>query len=81
MMPSTHSRPDDALLQKSLQSTISRYVERAELVLRCKALLINLNCLKTLFIESWCDDEHIIEDNVRRVKISSPDVSNILAKN
>ncbi|RJE21291.1 6-phosphofructo-2-kinase [Aspergillus sclerotialis] len=31
-------------------------------------------CLvKTLFIESWCDDERIIEENVRRVKISSPD--------
>ena len=30
---------------------------------------------KTLFIESWCDDERIIEENVRRVKISSPDVS------
>ena len=30
--------------------------------------------LKTLFIESWCDDERIIEENVRRVKISSPDV-------
>lgn len=30
---------------------------------------------QTLFIESWCDDEHIIEENVRRVKISSPDVS------
>ena len=30
---------------------------------------------QTLFIESWCDDERIIEENVRRVKISSPDVS------
>lgn len=30
--------------------------------------------MKTLFIESWCDDERIIEENVRRVKISSPDV-------
>lgn len=30
---------------------------------------------KTLFIESWCDDERIIEENVLRVKISSPDVS------
>ncbi|KGO37563.1 Bifunctional 6-phosphofructo-2-kinase/fructose-2, 6-bisphosphate 2-phosphatase [Penicillium expansum] len=29
--------------------------------------------IETLFIESWCDDEHIIEENVRRVKISSPD--------
>lgn len=30
--------------------------------------------LKTLFIESACDDERIIEENVRNVKISSPDV-------
>lgn len=30
--------------------------------------------IQTLFIESWCDDERIIEENVRRVKISSPDV-------
>ncbi|KAL4782302.1 6-phosphofructo-2-kinase-domain-containing protein [Aspergillus varians] len=29
--------------------------------------------IETLFIESWCDDYHIIEENVRRVKISSPD--------
>lgn len=29
---------------------------------------------KTLFIESACDDERIIEENVRSVKISSPDV-------
>lgn len=33
------------------------------------------NNMQTLFIESWCDDEKIIEENVRRVKISSPDVS------
>lgn len=30
---------------------------------------------QTLFIESACDDERIIEENVRSVKISSPDVS------
>lgn len=30
--------------------------------------------LQTLFIESSCDDERIIEENVRSVKISSPDV-------
>ncbi|KAL2786053.1 6-phosphofructo-2-kinase-domain-containing protein [Aspergillus keveii] len=29
--------------------------------------------IETLFIESWCDDHRIIEENVRRVKISSPD--------
>ncbi|KAL4926514.1 6-phosphofructo-2-kinase-domain-containing protein [Aspergillus undulatus] len=29
--------------------------------------------IETLFIESWCDDDRIIEENVRRVKISSPD--------
>ncbi|KAE8360046.1 6PF2K-domain-containing protein [Aspergillus caelatus] len=29
--------------------------------------------IETLFIESWCDDERIIEENVLRVKISSPD--------
>ncbi|KAL2862988.1 6-phosphofructo-2-kinase-domain-containing protein [Aspergillus lucknowensis] len=29
--------------------------------------------IETLFIESWCDDSRIIEENVRRVKISSPD--------
>jgi hypothetical protein len=34
--------------------------------------------MQTLFIESWCDDEKIIEENVRRVKISSPDVSGTL---
>lgn len=36
---------------------------------------VELTWPKTLFIESWCDDERIIEENVRRVKISSPDVS------
>lgn len=34
--------------------------------------------VQTLFIESSCDDERIIEQNVRRVKISSPDVSVLL---
>ncbi|KAL2855526.1 6-phosphofructo-2-kinase-domain-containing protein [Aspergillus pseudoustus] len=29
--------------------------------------------IETLFIESLCDDHRIIEENVRRVKISSPD--------
>ena len=29
---------------------------------------------QTLFIESACNDERIIEENVRSVKISSPDV-------
>lgn len=29
--------------------------------------------IETLFIESSCDDERIIEENVRSVKISSPD--------
>jgi len=30
--------------------------------------------IQTIFIESYVDDQSIIEDNVRRVKISSPDV-------
>lgn len=38
-------------------------------------LVTDFSFYKTLFIESWCDDERIIEENVRRVKISSPDVS------
>jgi len=29
--------------------------------------------IQTLFIESYCDDEKLIEENVRNVKISSPD--------
>jgi predicted kinase len=31
--------------------------------------------IKTIFIESSCDNQEIIEQNVRSVKISSPDVS------
>jgi len=31
--------------------------------------------IQTIFIESICDDQEIIEQNVRSVKISSPDVS------
>jgi len=31
--------------------------------------------IQTIFIESSCDNEEIIEQNVRSVKISSPDVS------
>lgn len=31
--------------------------------------------IQTIFIESACDDQEIIEQNVRNVKISSPDVS------
>lgn len=32
--------------------------------------------IQTLFIESFCTDEKIIEENVRSVKISSPDYAN-----
>ena len=32
---------------------------------------------KTLFIESHCNDQRIIEENVRSVKISSPDVGTL----
>lgn len=34
------------------------------------------HAVQTLFIESACDDERIIEENVRSVKISSPDYVN-----
>lgn len=37
-------------------------------------MIIYCLLLKTLFIESACDDVRIIEENVRNVKISSPDV-------
>jgi hypothetical protein len=33
--------------------------------------------MQTLFIESQCTDQRIIEENVRSVKISSPDVSDV----
>lgn len=33
------------------------------------------NTAQTLFIESYVDDEAILRDNARNVKISSPDVS------
>ena len=36
---------------------------------------MNSRAFKTLFIESVCEDQRIIEENVRNVKISSPDVS------
>lgn len=35
--------------------------------------------IQTLFIESACTDKRIIEENVRSVKISSPDVRSILS--
>ena len=33
--------------------------------------------IQTIFIESLCDDQEIIEQNVRSVKISSPDVPSL----
>lgn len=33
--------------------------------------------VQTLFLESFVDDEKILRENARNVKISSPDVSNI----
>lgn len=30
--------------------------------------------IQTIFVESSCDDQELIEQNVRNVKISSPDV-------
>ena len=40
---------------------------------RCLAKEFSKHEVETLFIESACDDEKIIEENVRSVKISSPD--------
>jgi hypothetical protein len=37
-----------------------------------------LTCLQTLFLESYVDDQLILEENARSVKISSPDVSCIV---
>lgn len=37
--------------------------------------LLDKRGIQTIFIESACDDQEIIEQNVRSVKISSPDVS------
>lgn len=53
----------------NLRNMISRSVEFPRPKTQC------LPVYQTLFIESWCDDYRIIEENVRRVKISSPDVS------
>jgi 6-phosphofructo-2-kinase / fructose-2,6-biphosphatase 4 len=36
--------------------------------------LMEQNDIQTIFIESLCDNPEIIEQNVRSVKISSPDV-------
>lgn len=45
----------------------SPHLAQADMIMYCLLL-------KTLFIESACDDVRIIEENVRNVKISSPDV-------
>jgi hypothetical protein len=36
--------------------------------------LLDEHDIQTIFVESLCDDQEIIEQNVRNVKISSPDV-------
>jgi 6-phosphofructo-2-kinase len=36
--------------------------------------LLEQHGIQTIFVESLCDDKEIIEQNVRSVKISSPDV-------
>jgi 6-phosphofructo-2-kinase/fructose-2,6-biphosphatase 4 len=36
--------------------------------------------IQTIFIESLCDDPEIIEQNVRSVKISSPDVYSLYTR-
>lgn len=65
------------LLRKNLQSTMWRYVHRCS----TQGLADHETlATKTLFIESACDDERIIEENVRNVKISSPDVRVIRTK-
>lgn len=39
------------------------------------SLIVRLRLVQTMFIESYVSDDSIIEENVRSVKISSPDVS------
>jgi 6-phosphofructo-2-kinase / fructose-2,6-biphosphatase 4 len=42
--------------------------------------LLDEHDIQTLFVESMCDNQEIIEQNVRSVKISSPDVCPYLTK-
>ena len=37
--------------------------------------MVTDGCWQTLFIESYVDDQEILKENARNVKISSPDVS------
>ena len=37
--------------------------------------ILDQHGIQTIFVESFCDNQEIIEQNVRSVKISSPDVS------
>jgi hypothetical protein len=62
-----------SLLPRSLQNMTSRYVG-TQYIWHINIYSTDL-FLETLFLESMCDDPRIIEENVRRVKISSPDVS------
>lgn len=69
MMPSIHLLLVEGRSRKSLRSRTSKWV-----LFRIFRIWANSLVLQTLFIESACDDEKIIEENVRSVKISSPDV-------
>lgn len=73
MMLLTRLRQGGGLLRRNLQSTMYRCVIRSPHLGQADMIMYYL-LLKTLFIESACDDVRIIEENVRNVKISSPDV-------
>lgn len=61
----------EELWQRNSQAMMYRYELSAPLCY----LADHFPVKQTLFIESSCNDERIIEENVRNVKISSPDVS------
>lgn len=73
MMLLTRLRQGGGLLRRNLQNTMYRCVIRSPHLGQADVIMDCL-LLKTLFIESVCNDVRIIEENVRNVKISSPDV-------
>jgi len=60
----------DGVRVAALDATNSTYDRRCHIVATLKKM--GIGC-KKMFVESICDDEELLEENIRKVKLSTPD--------
>jgi 6-phosphofructo-2-kinase / fructose-2,6-biphosphatase 4 len=61
--------------RRSLAKEFAKHDVQVSSLLTCRGIQLTLTAVQTLFLESFVDDEKLLRENARNVKINSPDVS------